>query len=70
VDLGKGSENEVLRRTGRLLASNWSFPMDFMFLTPAGEYIGKLNPLDDFNPSNRSNEEVLFAYMDKISTGP
>ena len=54
-----------LRRLGSTLAGKWVFPMDLMFLQPDGLFTSKLNSLDDFNASKLSNEDLLFAHIDR-----
>jgi hypothetical protein len=39
---GKGN------RLASVLAANWEYPLDTMFLTPSGEFVAKLNSFRDF----------------------
>ena len=64
-ELASRGASPELRELGATLAANWRFPMDLMFLRADGSFDSKLNSLDDFNPSPRSNERLLFAHIDR-----
>ena len=64
VNFYNRSEDPKLKRFGGLLRRHWSFPMDFQFYDSSGEYVSKINSLDDFNTAKQSNQQILVAHIE------
>ena len=58
------TDDPKMKGLAMVLRENWSFPMDFMFLDPAGQFVSKINSLDGFNTSEKSNQEYLLDHLE------